>query len=122
MARKQKQAPLPTMSLVFVGLACFFIFGAGAGYLWNKSQIHTLGQQIRGLEGKFDDVKRRRMALERVYAAMCSQSNLDARVRSMKLEIGPPQPDQLIRLWENPADARDERLVARTIELSEGSN
>src|SRR3954471_3369536 len=77
MARKEKKAGPPTTSLVYVGMACFFIVGAGAGYLWHKSQIHTLGQQLRGYEVQVEAAKRRRLMLERTYAAMCSPADLD---------------------------------------------
>src|SRR2546421_1920778 len=102
MARKQKKAGPPTMGLVFVGMACFFIAAAGAGFLWNKSQIHTLGEQIRGYEVRLESAKRHRLTLERTYAAMCSPADLEQRVRSMRLELGPPQPDQIVRLPEIP--------------------
>jgi hypothetical protein len=100
MARKEKKVGKPTMSLVFVGMACFFVVGAGAGYLWNKKQIHELGQQIRNHEMRLESAKRHRLMLERTYAAMCSPADLDERVKRMRLEIGPPQLDQIIKLEE----------------------
>ena len=112
MARKEKKAGPPTMSLVFVGMACFFIVGAGAGYLWNKNQIHTLGQQLRGYEVQLEAAKRRRLTLERTYAAMCSPGDLDDRVKRMRLEIGPPQLDQIVKLPEK-GTGQDEKLMAR---------
>lgn len=101
------------MSLVFVGMACFFIVGAGAGYLWNKKQIHELGQQIRNYEMRLESAKRHRLMLERTYAEMCSYTNLDARVKRMRLEIGPPQLDQIVRLWEPTGTGQEEKLMAR---------
>src|SRR5258705_13873380 len=107
MARKEKKAGPPTMSLVFVGLACFFVAGAGAGFLWNKSQIHTLGQQIREYEMRLERAKSHRMTLELTYSAMCSHADLEERVKRMRLELGPPQPDQIVRLPETPGAAQD---------------
>lgn len=106
------------MSLVFVGMACFFIVGAGAGYLWNKSQIHALGQQLRGYEVQLEAAKRRRLTLERTYAAMCSPADLDDRVKRMRLEIGPPQLDQIVKLPEK-GSGQDEKLMARGIAPAE---
>jgi hypothetical protein len=113
MARKEKKAGPPTTSLMYVGMACFFIVGAGAGYLWHKSQIHTLGQQLRGYEMQLETAKRRRLTLERTYAAMCSFEELDRLVKRMRLEIGPPQLDQIVKLPENSGIGQDERLLAR---------
>src|SRR5262245_42156984 len=123
MARKEKKAGPPTMSLVFVGLACFFVAAAGAGFLWNKSQILTLGEQIRGYESRLESAKRYRMTLERTYASMCSPADLEQRVKRMRLELGPPQPDQIVRLPENPNAGQDEKLLAgRAMPAEEGRN
>jgi len=111
------------MSLVFVGLLCFFVVAAGAGFLWNKTQIHTLGEQIRGYESRLEQAKRYRMTLERTYAAMCSPADLDDRVKRMRLELGPPQPDQIVRLPEKAGVGQEEKLVAgRTLPAEEGRN
>src|SRR5688572_4591384 len=102
MARKEKKAArtgsgiVPTTGLMFAGLACLFGADAASGYLWQKSQIHELGKQIRTYETRLDEAKRRRLTLDRMYAAMCSRSGpegLEARVKRSKLELGPPQPD-----------------------------
>jgi hypothetical protein len=112
MPRKEKKAAPPTASIVFVGLLCFFVVAAGGGYLWNKSQIHTLGEQIRGYEMRLDSAKRYRATLERNYATNCSPAYLEMRVKRMRLEIGPPQPDQIVRLFERAGDEQDEKLMA----------
>ena len=111
------------MSLVFVGMACFFIVGAGAGFLWNKSQIHELGQQIRAYEVRLEKAKGHRLMLEQTYAMMCSRLELDQRVKRMKLEMGPPQPDQIVRLWEISGTEQDQKLLARRpTSAEEGTN
>ena len=111
------------MSLVFVVMACFFVVVAGAGFIWNKSQIHTLGEQIRGYEMRLEAAKRHRLTLERTYAAMCSQTELDRRVKTMHLELAPPQPDQLVRLWETPGPQQEEKIfAAKTTRSEEGRN
>ena len=112
MPRKEKKAGPPTASIVFVGLLCFFVVAAGGGYLWNKSQIHTLGEQMRGYETRLENAKRYRMTLERAYATNCSPAYLEMRVKRMRLEIGPPQPDQIVRLPERAGDEQDEKLLA----------
>jgi hypothetical protein len=111
------------MSLVFVGMACFFIVAAGAGFLWNKSQIHTLGEQIRGYEMRLESAKLHRLTLERNYAFACSRTELERRLKTMKIELGPPQPDQLVRLPEISGAGQEEKLVARRpMPADEGSD
>jgi hypothetical protein len=112
MPRKEKKAAPPTASIVFVGLLCFFVVAAGGGYLWNKSQIHTLGEQIRTYETRLDRAKDYRMTLERNYATNCSPLYLEMLVKRMRLDIGPPQPDQIVRLPERAGDEQDEKLMA----------
>lgn len=122
MPRKEKKAGPPTASIVFVGLACFFVVAAGAGYLWNKSQIHTLGEQIRGYESRLEQAKRQRMALELTYAGMCSRSELEQRVKRMRLELGPPQPDQIVRLPEKSGVEQEKLVAGRTEPAGEESH
>jgi hypothetical protein len=123
MARKEKKAGPPTMSLVFVGMLCFFAAASGAGFLWNKAQIHALGEQIRGYEIRLDSARRHRRALEGIYATNCAPAYLDYRVRAMKLDLGLPQPDQIVRLTETSGAAQEEKLLAgRTMPNAEGRN
>lgn len=100
------------MGIVFVGLLCLFLAGAGAGYLWNKSQIHALGDQMHAYEVRLETARRHRLLLERTYAAMCSPADLDARVKRMRIDIGPPQLDQIVKLDETPLREPEEKLFA----------
>ncbi len=117
MARKEKRAlawsGVPTSWLMFIGGLCLFGVAAGSGYLWNKSQIQELGTQIKHHEARLDDIKRKRAELVRAYAMMCSPADLDARVKRMKLDIKPPQLDQIVRLDEPISPAAEEKLVAQ---------
>jgi hypothetical protein len=120
MGRKEKKAGLPTMGLVSAGLVCLFIAGAGCSFLWNKNQIHSLGQQIRYYEGRLDEAKQRHLMLDQIYAKMCSRGDLEERVKRMKLDLAAPSPDQIVRLPENVSVARDEKmLVARRASANE---
>jgi len=121
MAKKEKKSGPPTASIVFVGLACFFVVIAGAGYLWNKSQIHELGQQIKGYELRLEAAHRRHLALQRDYATNCSPAYLDWRVKMLKLDLGLPQPDQIVKLPDGPVGPQDEKLISgRMISAVEG--
>lgn len=111
--RKEKKAGLPTMGLVSIALLCVFGAVVGCGYLWNKGQIDELGKQIRYYEMRLEEARRKRLTLDRTYTAMCSPADLDDRVRRMGLELGPPQPDQIVRLPDAPAAAPENKLFAR---------
>jgi hypothetical protein len=95
---------------------------AASGYLWQKSQIHELGKQIRGYETRLDEAKRRHMTLDRMYAEMCSPASLEARVKRSRLEIGPPQFDQIVRLWEPALSANGDKLVELAPPKKESQN
>jgi hypothetical protein len=123
MARKEKKTvKLPTTGIVAAVAVCLFFGIAGAGFLWNKAQIQALGQQMHQYETRLEDAKRRRMTLERIYAEMCSPVGLAQRVKRMNLEIGPPQPDQLVRLAEPNAATEEKLLAQRASQNQEGRN
>jgi hypothetical protein len=123
MAKKEKKSGPPTASIVFVGLACFFVVIAGAGYLWNKAQINMLGDQMHGYEMRLESARRRRLALERDYATNCSPGYLEMRVKWMKMDLGLPQPDQIVKLPDGPGGGQEEKMMAgRTILAGEGRN
>ncbi len=116
MARKEKKAKaepvVPTTALILAGLACLFGVIAASGYLWQKSQIQALAQQIRQYEMRLDEAKRRRLTLDRNYAEMCTPAGLELRVKRSKLQIGPPQLDQIVRLWEPVPQTSEDKIVA----------
>jgi len=122
MARKEKKEGLPTMGLVSIALLALFILGAGSSVIWNKTQIHALGLQIRSYEARFEVARGQRRTLERVYETVCSHGYLEDRVRRLKLDLAAPQPDQMVRLREAPPQAvgEDKLMAARKGTLAEG--
>ncbi|MCS1407005.1 MAG: Cell division protein FtsL [Verrucomicrobia subdivision 3 bacterium] len=81
-------------------VVCFFVGGSCAGYLWQKNQVHELGQKIRGLERELDQLEQGNDVLRQRYAVLESQPELNRRVREFGLDLRPPAPEQIFRLRE----------------------
>ncbi|MFO1497415.1 MAG: hypothetical protein U1G07_03290 [Verrucomicrobiota bacterium] len=96
---------------------CAFLGGSGVGYVWQKDQINTLGEQLRRAERRLEDLRGRNERLGRILATMQSPAEIEARIRRSDLGMIAPQPDQIVRLVELPAAAErtaasDQRLYA----------
>lgn len=116
---------MPTGGIAMVAAFCLLAGGAGVGYLWQKNQIHKLGQNIRVYEGRLEELRRHHRMLDQTVTAMCSWKELEERVRRMRLEIGPPQESQIVRLREpiSPAmSASNQRILAGGGEGQEAAN
>ncbi|MDB6036915.1 MAG: hypothetical protein JWM99_756 [Verrucomicrobiales bacterium] len=102
MARNVKYQPLAVRfgPAIKAALLCAFFASAGIGYVWQKTQIQHLADQIKRLEGRKELLGRQNDALTRAAATLSTPSELDARVRKMNLGLVRPQPDQIIRLHE----------------------
>lgn len=86
-------------------LLCLFVAGAGIGYVWQKSQINSLGKEIKDREIKLAELKRQNKLRTDQLAQMRSPRVIDARVKELNLGLVPPQPEQVVRLVELPVDA-----------------
>jgi hypothetical protein len=100
--RKNKSAAMRIASVIHVLLICLFIGGSGVGYVWQKGQINTLGQQIKLAETRLEELRRLNKQRSDTLAFMRSPQVLDARVKELNLGLVPPHPDQIWRLVETP--------------------
>jgi hypothetical protein len=96
--RRNKINAIKPKSLFASLMICTAVCLAGIGYVWAKSQNWGLSEKIKELETRLEVLRRDNAALQRGYAAMCSPSNLDARVRELELGLAAPLPSQIIRL------------------------
>ena len=107
--RKNQSAAIrfgPALKALFL---CLLIAGSAVGYVWQKSQIYQLGQQIRQREIRLAQLQRRRTKSSSDQLAMLrSPAMLDQRVRELNLGLVPAQPTQVWRLPE-PSPRRRER-------------
>lgn len=81
-------------------LVCLFVGGSCAGYLWQKRQVHQLGQQIRGLERELESLEKGNEVLRQRYAVLASPRELDRQVERFGLDLRSPAPEQILRLRE----------------------
>jgi hypothetical protein len=84
-------------------LMCALIGGSGVGYVWQKSQIGELGQQISKRERNLVQLQEQNKKLRDQLAMLRSPAKLDQRVRELNLGLGEPQASQVWRVAEPPA-------------------
>lgn len=113
--KKSEVSAVRLSGVVKILSICVLLASAGMGYVWQKQQIYRLGQEMKQRETTLEELRSRREQLGRELSVMQSPTAVDARVRSMKLSVGPPQPNQIVRLverWPSPASRREEELYA----------
>jgi uncharacterized protein involved in exopolysaccharide biosynthesis len=98
--RKNQSAAIrfgPALKALFL---CLLIAGSAVGYVWQKSQIYQLGQQIRQHEIRLARLQNDDRKLSDQLSILRSPAMLDRRVRELNLGLAPAQPMQVLRLAE----------------------
>jgi len=97
---------------------CLLIAGSAVGYVWQKSQVYQLGQQIRQREIRLKQMRDVNQKLADQLAMLRSPSQLEK--SAPEFGLGPARPSQIWRLSEptlagseNP-DASRSLAVRRT--------
>ncbi|HEY1490275.1 MAG TPA: hypothetical protein VGF90_04475 [Verrucomicrobiae bacterium] len=98
--RKHQSAAIRFGPALKAFLLCLLIGGSALGYVWQKSQIYELGQQIRKRELRLKALHDQNDALRRQLAYMRSPQYLRDRVKEMDLSLVPTQPSQVWYLKE----------------------
>lgn len=80
---------------------------ASLGYLWQQTEIHALGREMKKLEVQLEDLRRTNERLSRRYAEMTTPGALDRRVRELGLGLAAPQPGQIVRMSEPSETAKE---------------
>ncbi|MGA9450351.1 MAG: septum formation initiator family protein [Verrucomicrobiia bacterium] len=116
--RKSQSAVIRFGPALKASFLCLLIAGSAVGYVWQKSQIYQLGQQIRQREIRLAQLKDTNQKLRDQLAMLGSPTMLDKRARELNLGLGPAQPSQIWRLPEpSPVSSGDQgaarRLAAR---------
>jgi hypothetical protein len=98
-------------------LLCALFCGSGVGFVWQKDQIDRLAKQYRAQEQRLATLKRQNEELRNQLAKMRLPQSLMARVKDMKLGLGPPTPGQSCTLPEPSAESvkldTEKRYLAR---------
>jgi len=101
----------PALKALFL---CLLMAGSAVGYVWQKSQIYQLGQQIRQREIRLAQLRDTNQKLRDQLAMLRSPTMLDRRARELNLGLGPAQASQIWRLPEPaPASAGDRNATRR---------
>jgi uncharacterized protein involved in exopolysaccharide biosynthesis len=98
--RKNQSAAIrfgPALKALFL---CLLIAGSAVGYVWQKSQIYQLGQQIRQREVRLARLQNDDRKLSDQLSILRSPTMLDRRARELNLGLAPAQPMQVLRLAE----------------------
>lgn len=108
--RNRKRDALHARVIAWSLLGCLYAAGVGVGFIWYKNQIHRLGDEIKRREAALAAVEKRNAMLAAQLAHLKSPAVLEARCRTLGVELVAPRPDQLVRLFE-PSAAWEARLV-----------
>ncbi len=96
--RKSSSAALRFGPAVKAVLLCLAIGGFGVGYVWQKTVLNELGQQILKRERKLTELQFKNEELRKQLSFLSSPDNLRARNRVFGL--APPPLGQVVRLTE----------------------
>ena len=88
-------------------LLCLVLGGTAMGYVWQKSQIHQLGTEVRKKEVRLELLRGDNERWQQLRAEMRSTQKLYDRVRTLGLGLAMPQPEQVLRLPDLPLDAKE---------------
>ncbi|MBG87031.1 MAG: hypothetical protein CMO80_09055 [Verrucomicrobiales bacterium] len=100
--RKKTAAPVKAGPVLKAVAWCVFIGLAGVGYVWQKNQIHELGEEMKKQERKLADLKQKNNERMKILAGLRSPAYLEDRIRSLQLGLGMPSPRQVITLSDQP--------------------
>jgi hypothetical protein len=103
MARNRKNDAALRVGPVLSAVAlCALFAGLGLGYVWYKDQIDLLGRQIKDHESRLAVLQGQNKTRRVQLAILISPGALDARVKQLKLGLGPTALSQVIRLIDAP--------------------
>jgi cell division protein FtsB len=111
--RKDQSATIRFGPALKAFVLCLLIAGSALGYVWQKSQVHQLGNQIKAQEGLLAQLKQENQARIDLLAKLQSPVQLDLRARS--LGLGPAQPGQVIRLPDVPVNVKETQKTLRLL-------
>jgi hypothetical protein len=111
--RKNQSAAIrfgPALKALFL---CLLIAGSAVGYVWQKSQIYQLGQQIRQREVRLARLQNDDRKLSDQLSILRSPTMLDRRGRELNLGLSPAQPMQVLRLAEPASVPLENKILTR---------
>jgi hypothetical protein len=110
MKRKKQAAELRFGPALKALLICFFIGGAGVGYVYQKDLLNKLSQEKREREQELNRLQLDNAQKRARLSQMNSQRQLEERVRRMHPDLRLPTPDQVVVLPDDRSVGTDERV------------
>jgi hypothetical protein len=101
--RKYQPAAIRFGPAVKAMLLCLLFAGSGVGYVWQKTKIYELSQQIRKGEMRLTALQESNNKLRNQLWALRSPLMLDKRVKELNLGLVQPQQSQIWQMKE-PVD------------------
>ena len=98
--RKNQSAAAYFGPVLKVVLLCSVVCGASVGYVWQKSRIIQLGQEIRQRDSHLKQLRNDNQRLADQLAILHLPPFLDQRVKELNLGLVPASPSQVVRLPE----------------------
>jgi hypothetical protein len=120
--RKYQSAAIRFGPAIKAFLLCVLVGGSGVGYVWQKSQIDLLGQQIRKREQLLAGLQDQNEKLKRQLSFMSSMNYLEAQIKKLDLGLAPPPASQIWHLrWQPPGSSSTERARQFAIQQAEAA-
>jgi len=98
--RKNQAAAIRFGPALKASFLCLLIGGSAIGYVWQKSEIGRLGQQILEREKHLTQTQNENKRLGDQIAILHSPVMLDRRAKELNLGLVPAQPFQVVRITE----------------------
>jgi len=98
--RKNQAAAIRFGPALKASFLCLLIGGSAIGYVWQKSEIGRLGQQILEREKHLTQTQNENKRLGDQIAILHSPVMLDRRAKELNLGLVPAQPLQVVRIME----------------------
>ena len=109
----------PAMTAVVL---CSLFVALGVGFVWYKDQIDLLGHQVKEREVRLADLQRSNKIRSERLATLCSAKELNERIKTLHLTLGPPAFSQVIRLVETPEGATPPATRQTEVAIAELKN
>ena len=100
--RKSQSAELRFGPALRALLICFFIGGAGIGYVHQKNLLNKLGKEMENRERELTGLQITNASLERQGLQLNSQRVLERRVDELGLNLRLPSPSQIVVIVDEP--------------------
>ena len=94
---------------------CLLIAGSAVGYVWQKSRIYQLSQQILQRENRLHGLQDDNHKLGGQLSNLQLPMMLDRRARELNLGLAPAKPVQVVHLAEPPPAPPEDRKLTRQL-------